>query len=33
MPRIRNLFASHSHEFVVAQVANGVVGEKAQKVM
>jgi hypothetical protein len=33
MPRIKNLFASRSHEFVVAQVANDVVGEKTQKVV
>jgi hypothetical protein len=33
MPRIKNLLAIHSHEFVVAQVANGVVKEKAQKVV
>ncbi len=33
MPRIRNVLANRNHEFVAAQVANGVVGEKAQKVM
>jgi hypothetical protein len=33
MPRIRNLFAYHSHAFVVAQVANGIVGEKPQEVV
>ncbi len=27
------LFTSHSDEYVVAQVANGVVGEKAQRIM
>lgn len=33
MPRSRSLFAYHIHAFVVAQVANGIVGEKAQKVV
>ncbi len=33
MPIIINLFVSRSHESVVAQVANVVVGEKAQKLM
>jgi hypothetical protein len=33
MPKIKKIFAFSSREFVVAQVANCVVGKKTQKVV